>query len=132
MILDPVATAGAETVCVIDRSAPLTVTEVEVVLFPGVGSVSVSLTVAVFVMVEPPGAAGFTATTSVKLPVVVPEFIAAFAVQVIVPVPPTAGTVAQVQPAAAAAETKVVFAGVLWVRVAPYDVVGPLLVTVSV
>src|SRR5271167_1902771 len=124
--------AVAETVCVIARSAPLTDTEVVVVLFAGTGSVPVSLTVAVFVIVDPPGAAGFAATTIAKFPVVVFPASVAFAVQPIVPVPPTAGNVPQVQPAGGVAETKVVFVGVFCVNVAPTADCALLFVTVSV
>ena len=50
------ATAGAEAACVMERSAPCTVVESEMVLFPGTGSVPVSLTViGLFVIVAPPG-----------------------------------------------------------------------------
>jgi hypothetical protein len=101
-------------------------------LLPGVGSVPVSLTVAEFVIVVPAAVPAFTATTIVNAVLVVPAAIAALAVHVIVPVPPTAGKVPQVQPVAAVAETNVVFAGVVCVRVAPLAAVVPLFVTVSV
>ena len=128
----PGALAAAEAVCVIAKSAPLTVTDVVVVLFAGTGSVPVSLTVAVFVIVEPTVTPAFTSTTMEKLPVV--EFAATdpVAVQVIVPVPPTAGTVPHVHPVGAAAETNVVFVGVLCVSVAPMPASALLFVTVSV
>jgi len=114
------------------KSAPLTVTEVVVVLFPGTGSVPVSLTVAVFVIVEPTIAAAFTVTAIEKLPLVEPPASVPFAVHVIVPVAPTAGTVPQVQPAGGVAEANVVFAGVLCVNVAPIAGCVLLFVTVSV
>lgn len=104
----------------------------EDVLLDVLGSVSVSLTVALLVMVVPPAVPALTATTMVKFPVV--EFAARFpvAVQVMVPVPPTAGTVPHVQPAGGVAETKVVLAGVLWVTLAPAAATALLLVTDSV
>ena len=58
------------------------------VLFPGVGSVPVSLTVNVLVIFVPAGVAAFTATRIENAVLVVPDAIAALAVQVIVPVRP--------------------------------------------
>jgi hypothetical protein len=102
------------------------------VLFPGTGSVPVSLTVIEFVIVEPPGAPGLTATTTVK-PTAVEAAMVALAVQTIVPVAPTAGVVPHVHPAGGVADTKVVLAGVVCVSVAPTAATVVLLfVTVSV
>src|SRR5215212_7313750 len=88
-------------------AAALTVVVAVAELFPGVGSAVTDTMVAVLVMMVPPATEPSTATTSVKtlLPVVTEAFV-----QVIVPVPPTAG-VAHDQPAADASETNVVFAG---------------------
>src|SRR5580658_1032579 len=128
----PGATAGAEATCVIARSAPCTVVEIVAVLFPGTGSVPVSLTVIEFVMVVPPVAPGFTATT-IEIFTAVAAAKVPLAVQIIVPVPPAAGVVPQVHVPGGVAETKVVLAGVVCVRVAPTAaVVVLLLVTVSV
>ena len=133
VIVAPGATTAAEAVCVIDRSAPLTVTDALAELFAEFGSVPVSETVAVLVIVDPPGAAAMTVTTIVKLPVVELAAMFPLAVQTIDPVPPTAGTVPQVQPAGGVAETNVVFAGVLCVSVAlAAATVRLLFVTVSV
>lgn len=44
---------------------------------------------------------------------------------VIVPVPPTAGRVGQVHPAGGVIDTKVVFAGVVSVRLTPVAIAGP-------
>ena len=131
VISPPGATAVTEAVCVIARSALETCTEAVAVLLARLGSVPVSLTVTELVIVEPAAAAAVMATTTVKVDDA-PPANAAFAVQVIVPVPPTAGCVPQVQPAAAATDRKVVFAGVVCVIVAPAAAVVPLLVTVCV
>src|SRR5579863_7320156 len=125
-MVPPGATADGEAVCVMERSAPCTVVEMVAVLFPGTGSVPVSLTVTEFVMVVPPGAPEFTATMIAKF-TDVDAAMEALAVQVIVPVPPTAGTVPQVQVPGGVAETKVVLGGVDWVRVAPTAAVVVLL-----
>jgi hypothetical protein len=95
----------------------VTVTVVLAELFPG--SVPVSLTVEMFVMLVPAGVAALTATRIENTVLVVPDAIAALALHVIVPVPPAAGVVGHVHPVAGAADTNVVFGGVLCVRVAP-------------
>ena len=53
-------------------------------------------------------------------------------VQVIVPVPPTAGTVPHVHPAGGVMDWKFVFGGVLWVKLTPVAAAGPLFVTLWV
>src|SRR5271156_216264 len=131
-IVPPGATADGEAACVIERSAPCTVVASEMVV--GVpGFVPVSLTViGLFVMVVPPGAPEFTATMIVKFTDVFAAMVPV-AVQVMVPVPPTAGTVPHVHVPGGVAETKVVLAGVDWVSVAfTAAVVVLLFVTVSV
>ena len=127
----PGATAGAEATCVMARSAPCTVVEIEM-LFGVPEFVPVSLTATeMFVIVVPPTAPEFTATTIVKFTDVAAA-IAALAVQTIAPVPPAAGVVPHVQPAGGVAETKVVLAGVDCASVAPFAaVVALLFVTVS-
>jgi hypothetical protein len=115
-----------------ERSAPWTVVEIEM-LFGVPGFVPVSLTVTgLFVIVAPPGAPEFTATMIVKFTEANAAMVPV-AVHVIVPVAPTAGTVPHVHVPGGVAETKVVFAGVDWVSVAPTAaVVALLFVTVSV
>src|ERR1700729_2062262 len=127
----PGATAGAEATCVMARSAPCTVVEIEM-LFGVPGFVPVSLTATeMFVIVVPPTAPEFTATTIVKFTDVAAA-LAELAVQTIDPVPPAAGVVPHVQPPGGVAETKVVLAGVDCASVAPFAaVVALLFVTVS-
>jgi hypothetical protein len=98
VMFEPVATGLGAAVSVTDRSAACTVTFDVAVLFPGTGSVPVSLTVTEFVIVDPIESPEFTATTTLKLT----EAEAAkvpVAVQTMEPVPPTAGCVPHVQPA---------------------------------
>jgi hypothetical protein len=127
----PGATAGAEATCVMERSAPCTVVEIEM-LFGVPAFVPVSLTVTgVLVIVAPPGAPEFTATMIVKFTDVVAA-MSALAVQTIAPVPPAGGVVPHVHAPDVAAETKVVLAGVDCVSVAfGAAVVVLLFVTVS-
>ena len=117
---------------VTDRSAALlTVVVAVALLFPGVGSVVVELTVAVLVIVEPLGVAALTLTTSEKVAVAPAARVAMFAV--IVPVPPTAGEVIEEPgPEVCITETKVVFAGVESVRETLCAGLGPLFVNVNV
>lgn len=91
------ATGFGDTVSVTERSGVCTVTFVVAVLFAGVGSVPVSLTVTELVIVDPDAAAAFTATTTLKL-TEAETAKAPVAVQTMEPVPPTAGCVPQVQP----------------------------------
>src|SRR5271156_704261 len=105
-MVEPGATAGAEATCVMERSAPCTVVEI-VMLFGVPRFVPVSLTLTpMLLIVVPPGAPEFTATTMVKF-TDVDAAIVALAVQIIVPVAPTAGVVPQVHPPGGVAETKV-------------------------
>ena len=114
----PGATADAEADCVMERSAPCTLVDSEMLLFPGAGSVPVSLTViGLFVIVVAPGAPEFTATMTVKF-TDVDAAMSALAVQTIAPVPPAAGVVPHVHVPGGVAETKVVLAGVDCVSVA--------------
>ena len=96
-MVPPGAMADAETVWVIERSAPATVTEALAVLSAGVGSVPVSLMVTELVIVDPATASGLTDTTTVKTALPGSKFV--LAVQMIAPVAPTAGCVPQVHPA---------------------------------
>src|ERR1700733_2785475 len=94
-----------------ERSAPCTVVESEMALFPGTGSVPASPTViGFFVIVVAPGAPEFTATMIVKF-TEVDAAMSALAVQTIAPVPPAAGVLPHFHVAGGVAETKVVLAG---------------------
>lgn len=96
-------------------------------LFPGVGSGGTDCTDAVSLIVVSQSTFEFSLTTSAKFT----EPVASVAtLQVIVPVPPTAGVV-QVQPAGEVSDWKVVLVGMALVRVTPVaDVAAVLLVTV--
>src|ERR1700742_95802 len=72
-------------------AVPLTVADEDAVLLEGCISLVVLVTLAVFVMTEPPAASPLTATTMVKMAVVLAD--SAAPVQVIVPVPPEVGVV---------------------------------------
>jgi hypothetical protein len=94
------------------------------------GTMLVAFAVTVSAMFVPEGVPGFTcrtreneagALTARLLP----------SVQVIVPVPPTAG-VTHVQPAGGIIDWNVVFGGVVCVNVAPVAAAGPLFVTLWV
>ena len=116
------------------RSALLalaTTTVALAVLVARFGTIFVAVAVAVSVMFVPEGVPEFTCRTSVK----VPELFTARepeAVQVIVPVAPTAGLVPQVQPAGGVIDWKFVLGGVTCEKEAPVAAAGPLLVTVCV
>src|SRR3954452_740529 len=69
------------------------------------------------VIVVPLGVVAPTFTTKLNEPLVPPDRMLVFEVQVNVPVPPTAGTPAQVKFAGGVNETKVVFAGTVSVSV---------------
>lgn len=89
----------------------------------------VEFTVTVLEMMVPLAVPAFTITTSDTVPL---EPAGAFAlVQLIAPTPPTAGVV-QVVPGGAESETKVVFAGVVSVRVGFVAVPLPRFVAVCV
>ena len=131
MIELPGATADAEATWVIERSAPKRVADAVVVLFPVFGSVPVSLTVTEFIIVEPIGSSGVNDSTIVIM-ADAPALRFPVAVQVIAPVPPTAGTVPHVQPAGGVAETNRLLVAVFWVSVTPpAATVALLFVTVS-
>jgi hypothetical protein len=88
--------------------------------------------VAVSVMLVPEGVPAFTCRTRLKFATApIPRL--PLSVQVIVPVPPTAGTVPQVHPAGGVIDWKFVFGGVTCENVIPAVVTaGPLFVTVCV
>jgi hypothetical protein len=92
------------------RSADIIVTLLVAVLFAGVGSKVVEVTVALPEMTVPPATPAFTVTTSVND--AVPALARAEpSVHVTVPVAPAAGAV-HVQPAGRAIDANVVFVGV--------------------
>src|SRR5271165_1181930 len=98
------------------------------VLFDVLGSVTAELTLAVSLIAVPAAVPAFTFSTTVNVPE--PAARLGF-VQVIVPVPFTAGVMHD-HPAGAEIDWNVVFAGVLSVRLAVVAVLGPLLVTTCV
>lgn len=123
----PVVPLGAVAgVLVMARSATVWLPLDDAVLFAGLGSGVVLETVAVFVIVPPKAAAVWTTMVSVALP---PDAIDGI-VQVIVPVPPTAGLLHE-KPAPEA-ETNVVFAGTASITEIDCAVFGPALLTVTV
>src|SRR5580692_2336901 len=92
----PGATGLGDTVSVTERSGMVTV----VVVVKGLlvsGSAGVSPTVTVSEMVEPEATVELTCTTTVNVDEALAASVAA--VQEMLPVPPTAGSVGQVQPA---------------------------------
>jgi len=132
VIVLPGATADADAACAMERSAPCTVVESEMLLFTVSGSVPVSLTVmGLFVITVPPGAPEFTATIMLKF-ADAPAPNVPLAVQTMDPVPPAAGVVPHVHVPGGVADTKVVLGGVDCVRVAfTAAVFASLFVTVS-
>ena len=134
MIVPVGTTTEGDTVCVIERSAEVTVTEDVAVLFALLGSAVVAPTVTESVIMLPVTLVpGLTVTTTVNVAVLpdvsVPK---KFNVQLIVPVPPTAGWVPQVQLNGAVTEEKVVFVGVVCVNETREAEFGPLFVTIWV
>ena len=127
-MFDPAST-GPLPVLPIDRSAcAVTVVVVVDELLIGLGSAVGELTVAVL-LIDPPGVAGLTCTTSVKFEVDPAATLALSAVTG--PVAPTAGVVAA-QPAGAVNDTNVVFGGRTSLSDTVAALLGPLFVTLSV
>jgi hypothetical protein len=102
---------------------------VVVVLFARFGSEVVAATEDV--AVTSPAAAAADTSTTTTIFAEVPDARFAESVQLIVPVPPTAGVV-QLHPAGARTESNVVFVGVASVKLTPVAAAGPLLVIVCV
>ena len=97
-------------------------------LFAEFGSLAAELTVTVSLIAVPAAVPAFTFRTTVK----VPEPAAKLgSVQLMFPVPLTAGAVHD-HPGAAEIDWKVVFAGVVSVKLAVVAVLGPLFVTICV
>ena len=98
------------------------------------GTMFAAVAVAVSVMFVPEGATVFTCSTRLKFAVFpAPTPRLPLSVQVMVPVPPTAGTVPQVHPAGGVIDWKFVFGGVVCVNVIPAVVTAvPLFVMLCV
>src|SRR5579863_141203 len=94
------------------------------------GTILPVVALSVSVMLVPDGVPETTCSTRVKLAEAFSAIVPVM--QVIVPVPPTAGTVLQVHPTGGAMDWKVVFGGVICVNVTPVADAGPSLVTVCV
>ena len=127
----PAATEVGDAEFVVTRSAcdaKATTSAAVALLLAGLGSVVDELAVAVSFIAVPAAVPAFTVTTTVKLAVPGAKL---GLVQVIRPVPPTDGVVHD-QPAGNVTEAKVVFDGVLSVRLAAVAVLGPPLVTTCV
>src|SRR5215467_3993079 len=130
----PSITGFGDAVFTIAISAELafaTITVALALLFVRFGTIFVAFAVTVFVMLVPDAVFEFTCSTSVKLAV---AFTAWFApsVHVIVPVPPTGGSVPQVHPAGGVIDWNVVLGGVTSVMLAPVAAAGPMFLTVCV
>ena len=95
------------------------------------GTIFVALAVAVSAILVPDGVPEFTCNTSVKVTGILSARLLP-SLQEMSPVPPRVGTVPQVQPAGTVMDWKLVFGGVVWVKVAPVAVAGPRLSTVWV
>lgn len=105
---------------------PLTVVVVIDELFPGTGSVEVDETDALFVITVPFGVLPLTLTDNVSKTV---PLIKLGVVQLMLPVPPTAGVVQEnVNLLVCVSETNVVFAGTCVVNVTPIAESGPAFV----
>jgi hypothetical protein len=116
------------TIAISALLALATTTVALAVLVVRLGTILVAVAVAVSVMFVPEGVPAFTCKTRVKVRVLFTARVAA-AVQVIVPVPPTAGRVPQIHPAGGVIDRKLVLGGVTWVKVAPAAALaGPLFV----
>ena len=104
------------------------------VLVVMLGTTLPAVALSVSVMLVPDGVPEMTCNTRVKFAVFAePTPRLPLSVQVMVPVPPTTGTVPQVHPAGGVIDWKVVFGGVTCVKVIPVvAAAGPLFVTVCV
>src|SRR5215467_14342245 len=130
----PSITGFGEAVFTIAISAELafaTITVALALLFVRFGTMFVAFAVTVFVMFVPDAVFEFTCNTSVKL-AVLPAFRLAPSVHVIVPVPPTGGSVPQVHPAGGVMDWNVVLGGVTSVMLTPVAAAGPRFFTVCV
>src|SRR5262252_1269508 len=130
MLLRTITGSGLSEV-VIDRSAlvPTAIPELALLL-PTLGSPVPELTEAVSVISVPSAVPLLTFTTNVKVALV--PLLKVAMLQLIAPVPPTAGCVGQAQPAGNEIETKVVFAGVAPLNMAAVALAGPPLLATCV
>src|ERR1700735_1234002 len=111
------------------RSAPETVTDPEPLFVPPPEG-PVQFTVTLLVTVDPPAASGSTCTTRENA-ADVPPVTFAVAVHLTVPVPPTAGSVPQVQPVAGGVmDSNTVPVGMVWVIDTPVAVLPDVFFTV--
>jgi hypothetical protein len=117
------------SVIVTDKSAEATVVLAVALSLPGLGSVVEDVTVAVFEITVPPATDALTLTTSGKVRLL--PAVKVVIVQLMVPVPPTAGII-QVQPAGGVNEEKVVPEGNVSCMLTLLAFPGPLLVSVMV
>ncbi len=109
--------------------ATTTVVVALLVVIPGTMLVAVAVSVSeIFV---PEGVPAFTCNTSVKFAVAFTARLV-LSLQVMVPVPPTGGTVGQVHPAGGVIDWKFVFGGVVCVKLVVVAAAGPLFVTLCV
>jgi hypothetical protein len=131
-MLDPATTGLGEATFVPDSWAPAvvpTMVAATAMLLLELGSLTDELTVAGLVITVPFAVPELTLTTSEKVAAVLPPIFKF--VQTTLPVLPTGGVV-QLQPAGAAIEANVVFAGTASTSVAWSAALGPLLVTTCV
>ena len=132
MIVSPATTGPADVVPIADKSACVcTVVEPEALLFAGLGSLVVLLTVAEFVIVVPAGVLGDTRTTRMNV-AESPESRVAI-VPMIDPVPPCAGlSRVNAGPEVCVTDTKVLLAGTLAEAVTSSASSGPAFANVTV
>jgi len=130
-LLPAVTEVGAAELVTIrsDCAALATTSEAVALLLALLGSVVAELIVAVSMIVVPAEVPAVTFTITGKL--AVPGAKLVF-VQVIVPVPPTAGTVHDQPDGTGLSDTKVVFAGIVSVKLADVAAPGPAFVTTCV
>src|SRR5882672_2900161 len=95
------------------------------------GTMLVAVAVSVSEIFVPEGVPAFTCNTSVKFAVAFTARLV-LSLQVMVPVPPTGGTVGQVHPAGGVIDWKFVFGGVVCVKLVVVAAAGPLFVTFCV
>src|SRR5438093_13635725 len=128
-MLPPAATGFGEAELVVTMSAwvaSATTSAAVALLLAAFGSATAELTVTVLLIAVPAAVPAFTFNTKEKLPD--PGATLGF-VQVIVPVPPTTGTVPQVHPAGGVIDWNVVLGGVVSVKLAVVAALGPAFVT---
>src|SRR5436309_5956014 len=129
-MLFPAITGSGLSALVIERSALVPTAMLELaLLFPGFGSTVTEPTVAVSLMRVPTGVLLFTLTVRTKV-ALTPLFKVAM-VQVMAPVPPTAG-VTHTQPTGTGNDTNVVLAGVAPEKVTVAALAAPPLVATCV